>query len=255
MRQIQTTRVLSARRAFTLVELLVVIAIIILLVGILAPAVMSAIRVANAAKTQTRITELQQACDSFHQDHDQFYPGQINTDELAGEGGNYTGSQILAGELFGYVDVDDTGTYGNINDANPAVEPHYAKCTLADEARNSDLFDPTDIHPEYADNDRRNSISDRFGARPMAILYYPSRPAADGYGQYEKADNEDYLTDTTFEEWTGQEGATGFNNYIDHPDIDGNVPYQDGRFILIGAGVDRLYGTGDDLTNIPGKNN
>ncbi|MHC4983327.1 MAG: type II secretion system protein, partial [Planctomycetota bacterium] len=167
----------GCRHGFTLVELLIVVVIIGLLVAILTPAVITAMKIATASKTRIRITQLVQAAELFYKDKNRgYYPGQ--GEELL-EG--LTGSQKLAKDLWG-PDLD-------------APKLKYTSCVLDRDARKSDLFDPREISINYATESCPNSISDRYDPRPMAILYFPARTGKTGIDQYVKEDNEKYLVD------------------------------------------------------------
>ena len=72
----------NARRAFSVTELLVVIGIILLLVGILLPALRNAREAGKRAKTNATMQEFIKACEAFQQDHGR-YPGIVPEDILA----------------------------------------------------------------------------------------------------------------------------------------------------------------------------
>jgi prepilin-type N-terminal cleavage/methylation domain-containing protein len=233
-------------QAFTLVELLVVIVIIVVLIGILAPAIMRAMNMIEVAKTQARIAELSQAINSFHEAKT-YYPGQRDRDLWSG---TYTGSQVLAANLFDYDYASITALAPLLSHrfVRPLVE--YTYTTVGGNAvvtgivhRKSGLFDPRQVSTDFSQDARPNSISDLLGTRPMAILYYPSRETAVGLNQYVMNDNLAYLVPAT----TSWSNAT-FQQYITDT-RSGSAPYNQGRFLLIGAGVDRRYGTTDDVKN------
>jgi type II secretory pathway pseudopilin PulG len=73
-----------ARRAFTITELLVAIGIIVLLIGILLPALGRALQNAKRSQTNSTLQEFAKACDSFFQEFG-YYPGLIPENALAAD--------------------------------------------------------------------------------------------------------------------------------------------------------------------------
>ena len=219
---------ISQSKAFTLIELIVVISITALLISILLPAISRATRLAACSRTRARITELAAGCEAYHTDYG-YYPGQRYHNELLGDGGIYTGSQWLAKALFTDPDV------------NPSFpHPKYAPLNVED-----DLFQ----YETYS-----NTISDRddSGGTVMAVLYYPARLGVSGLGQYKVGDNSVYKNlDGSNVNWGGNgTGQSAFEQYIKDRRFDGDAsttPHCPGKFLMIAAGMDRKYGTDDDI--------
>jgi len=205
---------------FTLVELLVVISIIVLLVAILLPTLSRARKEAANIFTNVRITDLSNGCIIYHKTHD-YYPGQQYASELKGStGGTFTGSQWLARSLF--TDPDATPVYPNSK---------YAPVRAAE-----DLINP--VTSGY------HTISDcnKTTRNVLPILYYPARSGESGLSQYKEGDNSDYTTGHT------GTGSKSFSDFIKNERFgQSDTPYNPGAYLLIAAGMDRLYFTNDDL--------
>ncbi len=223
---------------FTLVELLVVIGIITLLATMAMPSFIAIQDIARAAEASTRVKALTQGAEQYKGDHD-LYPGQHHPEKLAGSGGGFTGSQVLAACLFGY-DYDDIG------DNSPPARSLYA------EYRPGDLF-------TY--KGEKNTVSDRYGSEgdDMAVLYYPSRMDTFNVQQYKEGDNSDYLdggADYEFEEihqYTGNKPHMNdsFAKFIRESRFrsDDDHPVNPNAFLMLGSGPNRRYGDDDDWKN------
>ena len=166
------------RGGFTLVELLVVITIIMLLAGILVPAVSNILASAHAAKATERIASLGNGL-STYVTHYSLYPGQDNIGAL-GSGG-ITGSKRLAWAMF----TPRGGTIAADFPSNGYVD--YKADWLLDNGALSDGF-----------------------VKEKAICYYPSIPGQSGMDRYDfdhnsdltggsKSEFEDFIKDERFD--------------------------------------------------------
>ena len=255
-------------RAFTLVELLVVISIILILIGILMPTVLTAIREGYAARTMSYIQKnLVVGADNYKHERG-YYPGQDTKAQGHLRNGTYTGSQILAACLFQYANADP-----------PAANNDPYAYILSTNITNQSSFPSPDVNRAYASykkeyladvrvkqedgsygNPIRNSLADGFpGPKAMAILYYPSHTEIDTAAtgkdprdQFRYADKEVYMTAETSEIYDANDNdaqnnlkaeitSSGFSGIL--------RPYNDGMYLLVGAGVKRKYFDDDDLTN------
>jgi len=203
--------------AFTLVELLVTISIIVLLVGILVPIVSEAYRTAEKVRCQARVAALQAGCHEY-KDETGYFPGQLYIDSIGPReesDQNITGSQCLAravyDEVKGYVPFE----------------------------KGKDLIDVVGRTSSGGDIELNNSVSDRF-SEPLAVLYYPARLGASDTEQYDADDNIEYVR--------GNGDPSAFSSYVIDRRFGGTgQALNRDAFIIVAAGKDRKYFTGDDI--------
>ncbi len=239
-------RPVSGRRgsgAFTLVELLVVVAVIGLLVSILVPVVQTVLASASAARTRARVIELATGCYNYKKERD-YYPGQDTYAQL----GPLTGSQLLAACLFEYPFADVSNS-----SRPPPVSGKYAPMRAGD----LDKFKSGSSY-QATYTGKLTSILDR-AEDPMAILYYPYRihvTSDEVKERYKYSDNSWYV-DRVYSEYVAAKDKTSYSLQQYRTDMQeafygfsttavGTVRGE-GAFLLIAAGKDRLYFTGDDI--------
>ncbi|MGI9015429.1 MAG: hypothetical protein ACR2GY_14445 [Phycisphaerales bacterium] len=113
---IQSLSNTSSRTGFTLVELLLVIGIIVLLIGILLPALAAVNKAAKRTETSSILNDFSKACDLFFQQHG-FNPGIIPDEVLFSDAAANGGAPQISGTeaailhlMGGYVREEDVGT-------------------------------------------------------------------------------------------------------------------------------------------------
>ena len=112
-RSVNPVGVSLLRRAFTLVELLVAVAIILVLVGILLPALGKVSTKARVTATQSTMNEFAKACDTFQQQFG-YYPGIVPEQILAATTNSpISGTENALLHLMGGAVRDDDPTYAN----------------------------------------------------------------------------------------------------------------------------------------------
>lgn len=276
----------SAKSAgFSLVELLVVIAIIGLLVGLLVPGLNYAKTQAKITRTRTLLQAIESGLEMFYNDTNvggDYPPSEWDTRDLGkthpwGKGGGgfkAFGAQMLVWALIGpdrkgtlgFKNID-LGTVYHLKDPGPKAERVDLFFSRADDCVRG--LGQLGLYVSGRGNAEVPVIADDFG---MPILYFkPNRVKTDDRPLgYILTDNDAFmgrarghlhpLWDDQY--ITTDADAAGIDSYfkcfIWNSKIEYSYqPYNSESYLLISAGPDRLYGTGDDITNFPlvgGKN-
>ena len=217
------------------------------LLAILMPTIGHIRLIGTNTASQARINEIASLCAQFKLDT-KYYPGQRDRnqwDPNEPNSASITGNQALARCLFFSAD-DPNVTYATMKDPNAKTEPRYGSLESGD--------------LQTFDANTPNTIYDRFGEDPLPVLYYPSRLGVAGLPQYSRGDNDRYTDpNRNLSKWgdpNNDPNNTAFMDFItddratsDPNDPNKSIPYNDRGFLLIGAGIDREYGTGDDIKN------
>ena len=278
------------KTAFTLVELLTVLAVMSLLIGILIPSMKMAQNAARTAKQKIQLVSIEQALLAFRNDYGD-YPPSDTTNTLNYGGAQKLAEALLGWDLLGFhpqsgwwsdgmneqrTDKVYLGTDSDILQRRPRyLELETANAFLlgdlpiADPRRRGDgLFNNTGaLNPDtYVLCDVFNRFQVTVGGKVVKagtpILYYranpfgigldPRNPQNSNYNYWDNAE----LVHLGINNWA----ETEFYNFIIDPRLEKSRPagarpwpYKPNSYILISAGIDGLYGTGDDIANFGNK--
>ena len=245
-----------------------VMVIIVLLAAMISPAINWTIKLALAAKGQTRIDRLKNGLVVYKSEWRK-YPGQdilANIGPDAGSG-QYTGSQILAAAMYDYV-YTEIATQTEVELDPQSKYAEYFRHQTDTEHEDNSLF----TFDAAGANERKCTLSDGFWTEKMPICYYVSVPGvystipAPGnfLTQFRYSHNSTY-TDAAIDfpaflglsqgEVDGLSAAalaaecqSALESWVAHTQFPGR-PYNDGGFLLISAGPDRTWFTDDDGKN------
>jgi prepilin-type N-terminal cleavage/methylation domain-containing protein len=236
----------GAAAGFTLVELMIVIVIIALLVGIVVPSIAAARVSAKVAATKTLIATLDsgvrmfQTEEAFGRDYPPSYAKAINgtgSDDLYG-------AQTMALAVLGH---DLQGTRGFVSGSPPT----YNFGTIASpnpDPRKGPYVDAGKLQIVPASGLQGPVILDLF---KQPVLYYKANISQTAFARYTRTDNKPAIDGGLTFGWGAD---ANFNDFINDPRMQTlNVtagPYNPDSFLLISAGPDGQYGTGDDVTNV-----
>ncbi len=266
------------RTGFTIVELLAALAIIALMVGLLIPALSMVRRTAKETKQKAQFTTIGLALTTFKNDHGD-YP-RSDWPLPPAPGSDYCGAQklteaLLGWDMLGFHPKSDFRSNGHNDDGvfiynvdNPVFFDQrrgpYLELATADAFRLGNIFNNT---ASLAPN--TFVLCDVFGAKKILlangktaragtpILYYRANTSGRTIREIYNALDNDAIVNIkqSVDGKIHPLADTGnqyqyFYNYILDPKISARPwPYRPGSYILISAGADGLYGTGDDIRN------
>jgi type II secretory pathway pseudopilin PulG len=256
---------------FTIVELLVVIGIIVALVALLLTVVTRIRKAGYNAASNAALAAIQGAVEAYHQNF-RAYPGPVSTGTICGQPGSAPMPQgigsngltmsenLLLGLEGGLVNTGSAIVFqggqvgrGPLALNQPGGKQYTRFLNIAvnkSVGRFSALSQDSNV-PEYVDS---------FPDNPLPFLYY--RATIGAQSQYDVLQNLAYTAapiGPPDPKMGGQHGLRFPGNPAGVPTRNPNDlgPYLNSptgmrgkdAFILIGAGPDRTYGTGDDITS------
>jgi len=253
----------------TVIEILVVVSIIAILVGILVPALRMVQKTAKGVKQQGQFTAIDLGLAAFRGDYGDYPPSAWNSGSIYAGGQKLT-EALLGWDLLGFhpgsawnwegKDAAGTLVYNN-SPANlserkgPYLESGTQYAFTLNDLFGSALFTRNGANTYV--------LCDVFGRTKVAvsggtakagapILYYKADPSGKTINTI--YDDEDNITIIQVKELV--DGVTtpfdenAFYDCIRDPKIKAAVwPYNPSSYILISAGADGVYGTGDDIRN------
>lgn len=243
------------KKAFTIIELLTVMSVIILLIGLLAPALQSFKRYAKRVKQKSQFHSIEVALDLFNAENEEYPPS-------APLGENYNGAQklceaLMGQDMLGFHPGSTFRIADNILYTSTAGTGHIRElkgpALQLDNANAHRMVDIITSLPKT--NDPNYVLCDvyRTGTKEgMPILYYRAdktryQPDGSDYVYYYTDNSAIVLLKQPPAEWD----QSIFQKMILNHNVGGmpNWPHRADSYILHSAGFDGKYGTSDDLFN------
>jgi len=267
------------KAAFTIVELLTVMSIIVILIGLLVPALNIVRKYAKEVRQRAQFHSIGIALEFFNGEFDS-YP---DSSEKDNDGVLYCGAMKLAEAMVG---KDLMGVHPDTI-FNSSGEDHSGNNLYVPATRNArkgpylpienaNAYKVSDVYVSYGSfNGESKVLCDVFGQVTskgtgekigMPILYYKAHPSKIEYSAanatnsiYNYLDNQDLLLlGKPFEnndphELSENNGERFYLNTTNPKVTNVTVPYNRDSYILISAGFDGEYGTSDDICNFEYK--
>ncbi|MHC4646655.1 MAG: hypothetical protein ACYTBJ_14245 [Planctomycetota bacterium] len=242
------------RAAFTIIELLTIMSIIILLIGLLVPALNMVKNVARKVVQRNQFHAITVALETFNTEWEE-YP------DSAGGGAAELCTAMVGEDLLGY---DPLGVYAGGGDLSN--RRHYLKLDSANAFTVDNLFNNGDLRHVLCDMYTNIEYQGKFIGMP--VLYYKANTSKTGHSAdsatagnsiYDYRDNQDMVSIPIPWETGGavhpmSTTAQIFydrtrNNKIQIDELPEGRPYRAESYILLSAGRDGVYGTQDDIYN------
>jgi len=278
------------KRAFTIVELLTVMSIIVILIGLLVPALNKARRYATLVKQKAQLHSMDAAIELFNNEYGGYPPSDALDGRLAGRE-PYCGAMKLCEALMGQDllgphslsvfrrdGLDSTGTI-QLYPQNPSEANRKARKGPYIAAESANALPLGKIYKDVGSfatsnyvlcdvYERQMNTGEKTG---MPILYYKAN-TANTFHDPNLAPTIDNSMRNIYNYWDNQQlvtlgkpwesaGATHalatparfYQNTQNHLITTANQPYRADEYILLSAGWDGEYGTGDDVCNFEWK--
>jgi type II secretory pathway pseudopilin PulG len=280
----RTTRLPTRRRGLTMIELMVVIGIIIILISMAFPLIGAMRRSAARAQVQQQINTLQAAIDQYFNDY-RAYPGPLSDETVLANAGRPAGvgasgripmsENLVLGLMGGLQLGPDNWSFNparlglgaiNVSPTQPSPPKSYLAPTLGKSMLYAGGGPFRDETGRGSGDTAVPEFIDKF-ENPLPILYLRARPGAKGIVSDGSADGGALyqydirqVSPYTASDIALKPGqAHRLRNlaeamaYLRQPESPANnaagQPRHRNRYILISAGIDRTYGTEDDITS------